>query len=160
MGKLLTKAKDIKTQERRKVVLQLRKEGNTYQGIVDAVLDQFDESDLPNNYDQRQAYQDVKRELDKLRCDVAETAEEIKSIEIQRLERIFNMHFKKAEKDTRSADICLKTHDKIMRLHGLDVTKIAMTDKDGEDLAERLIRTQSLDGDAINSLLKGSEVKE
>ena len=43
-----------------------------------------------------------------------------------------------------------------------DKQEVGFTDAEGKDisLAERLIRTQSMDGDAINSLLKGSEVKE
>ena len=161
MARTKTRSDDIRTQERRDLVLSLRKAGVIYKDIVQAVKNKFPESELPQNYDERQAYQDVRRELQKLMDSVQESASEIKTIETQRLEALFMAHFQKATKgDTKHADLCLKVHDRIMKLHGLDVTRVALTDKDGVDLAERLIRTQSLDGDAINSLLKGSEAKE
>lgn len=120
-----TDAQKIKTQERRKLVLEMRKDGAKYIDIVRAVKEAFPEEDLPRNYDERQAYQDVKRELDKLRTDVSETAEEIKNIEAMRLEELFEKHFKLAlEGEKANADVCLKIHEKIMRLHGLDVDKI------------------------------------
>ena len=52
--------------------------------------------------------------------------------------------------------------DSLSKIQGLFIDKLALTDTEGKDisLAERLIRTQSMDADAINSLLKGSEAKE
>jgi len=115
----------IRSQERRQLVLSLRKSGAHYQQIVDAVKARFSEEELPNGYDVRYAWQDVKRELDKLKADVGESAEELKTIEAQRLEAIFLAHFQKATKgDAKHADLCLKIHDRIMKLYGLDVQKV------------------------------------
>lgn len=152
MSKSKTNSQDLKTQERRLFVLSLRKAGAKYHDIVDAVKVRFKPEELPKNYDVRQAWQDIKRELDKLKSDVEETAEEIRTIEAQRLENIFLGHFQKAIKgDTRHAELCLKIHDRIMKLHGLDITKIAETDSEGNDInfADRLLRKRQIAGSDI-----------
>ena len=66
MARTKTRSDDIRTQERRDLVLSLRKAGVIYKDIVQAVRNKFPESELPSNYDERQAYQDVRRELVKL----------------------------------------------------------------------------------------------
>ena len=123
-----TSAKHIKTKERRKRVLELRKQGYTYDAITDVILSEFAKDDLPSGYDHRQAWQDVKRELAKLQEDITETVEHIKTIEAQRLERLFNAHYQKAtdEQDKNHAELCVKIHDRIMKLHGLDVHTVGI----------------------------------
>ena len=118
---------NIKSQERRKLVMSLRRSGATYDQICEAVRGKFKEADLPKGYDRRYAWQDIKRELDKLKKDVSEAAEDIRTIEAQRLEAIFLANFPHAIKgDQKMAETCLKIHDRIMKLHGLDVLKVGI----------------------------------
>ena len=132
MPKPKIQTQEIKAQERRAFIMDLRKSGVTYQRIADAVNSRFKPDQIPKNYDARNAYQDVSRELDKLKKEVSESAEEIKTMEMERLTNLWFAHFQKAKKGAEKAtDLCLKVHDRIMRLHGLEITKQEITGKDG-----------------------------
>ena len=126
---------EIKSQERRVLVMGLRKSGATYQQISDTVHKKFKAEEIPKNYDSRQAYQDVKRELEKLKAEVSESAEEVKTMEMERLTNLWMAHFQKARNgDEKATDLCLKVHDRIMKLHGLDINRTELTGKDGAPL--------------------------
>jgi len=132
MNKFKTKDNVLKSQERRSFVMDLRKSGATFQQIADAVHSKFKSEEIPKNYDSRQAYQDVSRELEKLKKEVSESAEEVRTMEMERLTNLWMAHFRKAKNgDEKATDLCLKVHDRIMKLHGLDVTKAEITGRDG-----------------------------
>ena len=130
MNQSKTTRRKLKAAERRLMVMTLRKAGSTYRQIVDEVKNQIPEEELPKDYDERQAYRDVARELEKLQMEIGESAEEIRTIEAERLRSLWAAHYEKASNgDRQESDICLKIHDRIMKLHGLEIVKVESDNK-------------------------------
>lgn len=84
-GKSITNGDLLKTADRRSYVLGLRKAGATFRDIARAAHQKFP-GQLPEGYDCRYAYKDVKRELDKLREQMRLDTEAIREMELQRLD--------------------------------------------------------------------------
>jgi len=84
----VTNGELIKTAERRAFVLNLRRSGATYAFIAEAARKHFGEDQLPQGWDCRYAYKDVKRELQKIRDDIGEAVEEIRTLELERLDSL------------------------------------------------------------------------
>ena len=76
----------LETAKRREFVLRQRKGGANYRQIAENAIKKFGIDALPSGWDERYAYKDVKRELDRLRRDIAESAESIIEIEKERLD--------------------------------------------------------------------------
>lgn len=74
----------LRVAERRAFVLQLRKAGLSYRKIAEAVRQQFPPEELPKNYDERRAHEDVRRELKKLKA----LAEDVRQLELERLDEM------------------------------------------------------------------------
>jgi len=111
----------IKTAERRRFVLTLRKMGWTYAKISAAVLKKYGDTAVPRGYDDRYAYKDVKRELDKLRTETGDDAEDIRDIEVLRLESMLEAIFPKALRgDYRAIDRAIKISERLSKLLGID----------------------------------------
>jgi hypothetical protein len=77
----------LDTARRRAFVLELRKRGKSYRVIAEAAKQQFGD-ELPRGWDERYAYKDVRRELDRLKEDTAEDALAVKQIELERLDMV------------------------------------------------------------------------
>ena len=121
MGEWMDKAQQIDTQMRRNFVLDLRKSGATYRQIADAAIKRFGADDLPNGYDARYAYQDVARELDKLKAVVGDLAEDVRELEIQRLDALLLALWPQASKGNQGAvDRVLRIMERRSKLLGLD----------------------------------------
>ena len=111
----------LDTAERRAFVLQLRKGGATYMTIAQAARELFGEDALPNGWDERYAYKDVKRELDHLRKDIAHSTEEIVELETQRLDAMLMVLWPQVSKGDQGAiDRVLRIMDRRAKLLGLD----------------------------------------
>jgi len=125
----------LETAERRAYVFQLRKAGATYAAIVKAAIDKFGVDALPNGFDERYAYKDVKRELDHLRKDIADSAAEIIELETQRLDAMLTVLWPQVAKGNQGAvDRVLRIMERRAKLLGLDCPqKIAPTDPTGKE---------------------------
>ena len=111
----------LETAERRAYVFQLRKAGATYAAIVKAAIDKFGVDALPNGFDERYAYKDVKRELDHLRKDIADSAAEIIELETQRLDAMLTVLWPQVAKGNQGAvDRVLRIMERRAKLLGLD----------------------------------------
>jgi len=113
----------IDTAERRRFVLGLRKAGATYTKIAEAALRKFGINQLPKGWDERYAWKDVKRELDKLHSVTGESAEDIRQMELERLNDMLNALYDEAtgiDPDHGAIDRVLKIMKRRADLLGLD----------------------------------------
>ena len=122
----------LDTAERRAFVLRLRKMGGTYAEISSAATEKFGIDALPRGWDERYAYKDVARELQKLRTEVADAAEDVRALELQRLDdllkSVWMLALGKQETKTTPAvapdydafDRVLKLMERRAKLTGLD----------------------------------------
>lgn len=92
---------------------------------------------LPQHWDERYAWKDVKRELDKLRDEVEDSAEAVRTLELQRLDDMLKSLWPlvaRSNPDLKAMDRVLKLMERRARLTGLDSPqKIAPTTPDGEE---------------------------
>ena len=78
----------IETATRRAFVMNLRLSGAKFEDIAAACVRQFGKDNLPAGYDQRQACQDVLRELRKINAERDEAKAELLRLELERLDRM------------------------------------------------------------------------
>lgn len=118
---LSTTSKDvINTARRREIVLELRKQGKTYRAIAEAVRQQLGD-ELPAGWDERYAYKDVKRELDRLRDEIAEDAQMIRQLELERLDLALDAILPMVRKGNLGAvDRLIRLSESRRKLLGLD----------------------------------------
>lgn len=128
-----TSGRLLETAERRTFVLDLRKSGASYPKIAEAALKRFGAERLPNGWDERYAYKDVKRELDRLNEERTEGAEEVRRLELERLDRMLMGLWTQAIKGQQGAiDRVLKIMKRRANLLGIDAPKrTELTGKDG-----------------------------
>lgn len=99
----------IEATERRNQALQLRKQGGTYRMIAEKMIEKFGKDQLPKGYDERYVFNDVMAILNKLNKEIAENADEVRRLELERLDTMFIKQFEKAVKgDSKSVDACLR----------------------------------------------------
>lgn len=124
----------LATAERRIFVVTLRKAGATYAQIAAAAIKKFGLEALPRGWDERYAYKDVKRELDKLRVQLAADAENVRQLELERLDDLLRGVWEDARSGVLPAvDRALKIMRHRGDLLGLDApVKVAPTDPTGE----------------------------
>ena len=113
----------LETAERRAMVLRLRRGGATYPEIAAAVAKHYGLDRLPNGWDERYAYKDIKRELDKLRSEINESAEDVRELELQRLDAMLKSLWNRAYgegADYKAVDRVLRIMERRSNLLGLD----------------------------------------
>ena len=113
----------LDTAVRRDFVLRMRKAGATYREIASAAIAEFGLEQLPSGWDCRYAYMDVKRELEKLRNIIGEEAEDIRQIELERLNDMLRAVWNQAtgqEPDYGAVDRVLRIMKRRAELLGLD----------------------------------------
>ena len=111
----------INTAERRAFVLDLRRSGANYRDIAATVIQRFGIENLPNGYDSRYAWQDVKRELDRLNKERDEGAEAVR-LELERLDRMLAAIWTHVIAGSFGAiDRALRIMERRARFMGLDV---------------------------------------
>lgn len=130
----------LETQTRRAFVIELRKSGATYDQIAQATIQKFGLGALPAGWDSRYAYKDVARELERVQGYVNGLAEDVKELEVQRLDRLLLAVWKKAaEGDLGAVDRALRIMERRARLLGLDApTHLAVEDWREQAKAEGL----------------------
>lgn len=138
-----TSARIIETAKRRAYVLKLRRAGWTYEKIAQATLNQFGADQLPAGWDTRYAYKDVKRVLDKLHENNAETAEDIRQIVTMRMDAMVKALWPKALRGNVSAiDRVTRIDERRCKLWGVDAAqKLDLRGKDGGPLVAHTTNT-------------------
>lgn len=111
----------IDTAERRRFVIERRKAGDTYQQIAEAAVSEFGADALPSGWDSRYAYKDVKRELRRVREDVAESSGDLLTLELERLDAMLRGLWPAATTgDERAVSAALRIMQRRAKLLGLD----------------------------------------
>ena len=93
----------INTAERRVFVLELRKAGLDYRTIAQKTIEKFGVESLPKGYSEREAHRDVMRELERINAERSEHAEAIRSMELERLDRMLVAMYQLAVKGDYAA---------------------------------------------------------
>lgn len=120
-----TTSRLIKAAQRRSFVLDLRKAGATYTVIVERVHADFPPEDLPKNYDTRQAWQDVMRELKRLNEERRESAAEISRLQEERLTALLFAFWDRAmEGDEKAADRAFRAIKQLSALLCISPAKV------------------------------------
>ena len=111
----------LETAERRAFVLGLRKQGKTYVDIARATIDKFGVERLPAGFDERYAWKDVSRELERLRAEIADSADSVIELEVQRLDAMLDRLWPKVENgDEKAVNTALRVMERRAKLLGLD----------------------------------------
>ena len=135
-----TSAGMIGTAERRAYVLTLKRSGWTYAKIARAAIAKFGAERLPAGWDSRYACKDVKRELDKLNDDNAETAEDIRQIVTMRMDRMIAALWQKVLRGNVAAiDRVTRIDERRCKLWGVDAPTRTDVTSGGEPI-ENVIR--------------------
>lgn len=107
-----TNAKDINSRERMNLALSLRKAGAT----LDQIAKQC-------SYGSRaSAHKAIKRAMAEL---PRENAQELRDLEVARLDELLLAYWQRAKKDINAAHLCLKISERRCRLLGLDLEPMA-----------------------------------
>lgn len=121
MAKAETSAGTLSTAERRAFVLTLRKTGATYRKIAAAAVQRYGGESLPDGWDERYAYKDTMRELERLRETMHEDCQFVLQVELERLDRLMEaMWSRAADGDEAAIDKVLKIMDRRAKYLGLD----------------------------------------
>jgi DNA-binding CsgD family transcriptional regulator len=131
-----TSQRKLTARERELKALSLRKKGWTYARIGDSL-----------DITCMGAYNAVMRALKKLNEKISEEAEQVRTLELQRLDRMFEKMYDKAinSKDQGAVDRCLRIMDRRAKLLGLDAPERKDITSKGEqikpvELVEVIIR--------------------
>lgn len=131
--------------------MRMRKAGVTYREIADAAVSKFGVDQLPSGWDCRYAYQDVKRELGKLQSVIGEDANDIRQMELERLNDMLKALYGKATRrdpDYGAIDRVLKIMRRRAELLGLDAPqRQEISGPEGETFSITL-RPVTVDNDA------------
>ena len=118
-----TSGRKIATSMRRQFVLQSRLAGYPFSKIIDKIYEwaKNNNIELPKNYNELQACQDVTRELDKLHTTNQEMVGKILDLELERLDYLQTSLWSEALKgDERKTDRVLKIMERRSKYMGLD----------------------------------------
>jgi len=145
----------IETAERRAFVLNLRKRGVNYRQIAQLAIQQFGAERLPAGWDERYAYKDVKRELARLRKEIAEDAEAVRTLELERLDALYvEMHRQALQGIVGAVDRCLRIMERRDKLLGLSMPeKLEVTGEGGAPLLKEVViihSSEEPDGDGAD----------
>ena len=144
--------RELDCAKRRELVLTYRRMGANYRQIAAQIIEEIGIDNLPKNYDSRQVYQDLKRELEKARAEIAETAEEVRQIELDRLDEMHSRVYPVAlgteeiPPDMRAVDRVLKIGERRAALLGIDAPQkadIEIRDTTALDRVERRLANRA-----------------
>ncbi len=130
----------LETKKRRAFVLELRKAGATYAVIVKAAVKKFGADRLPSGWDCRYAYNDIKRELDKLNKECQQTVADLRRLETERIDMaLFAIAGAVKKGHLGAIDRFVKLSARRARLCGLDAPlDLDVTNKG--DITIRIVR--------------------
>ena len=140
-------ASKLTTAIRRKKILQYRMTGMNYQQIVDRLIEEFGEDELPTGYNASHACRDLQRYLNQIDTENKADIVEIKNIHRERLNYLLNILWKKAsEGDLPSIDRTLKIMESLIKLSDVEHITPSKTCPDEEsfnsfaDISEQLFK--------------------
>lgn len=137
MSESIASVKKLTALEREREAMRLRMSGMTYDDIAERL-----------GITKQGAHKAVMRALGKLRTQVLEDASQLRSIEVQRLDVLFNQMYGQAERGNQGAvDRCIKIMERRAKLLGLDITE-----PEGGDSARTVYK---LPADAISPNFMG-----
>jgi len=116
----------VQTAKRRRYALRCRQQGATYKEVAEACIEKWGADRLPNGYDERYAWKDIHRELEKARKEVEEEAETTLKLELRRLDEMQSRLYPVAlgdgdtPPDPRAVDRVLRIMKRRAQLLGLD----------------------------------------
>ncbi len=130
----------LETAERRAFVLRLRKQGKTYVDIAQATIEEFGAERLPAGFDDRYAWKDVARELDRLRNEIADSVDDVVELEVQRLDAIFDKLWPKVENgDEKAVNAALRVMERRAKLLGLDAPTKQDITSEGKQITLKVV---------------------
>lgn len=131
-----TSDRKIATAKRRQFVMQARLQGATFSRIAFNIKEWAKKEgiELPKNYDELQACQDILREIEKLHKNNAKMAQRILDMELERLDNMqFGIYQDAVKGDVIRIDRMIKIMDRRARYLGLDAPiKGEITGAEGE----------------------------
>lgn len=118
----------MKTAERRREVIQLRESGATWEAIANALEKRHGLEKLPSGWDERYAYMDWKRELEKINRDTRESTENVRQMEVRRIDRMLRGIWQQAlggegvtwKQQKEAIDRVVRLQKRRAKLEGLD----------------------------------------
>lgn len=118
----------MKTAKRRREVIQLREAGATWEAIANTMEQRHGLEQLPSGWDERYAYMDWKRELKKIRNQTAEATEEVRQMEVRRIDRMLRGIWQEAlggkettwKQQKEAIDRVIRLQKRRAKLEGLD----------------------------------------
>jgi len=115
-----TTAITITVSERKAYAMKLRTAGLNYREIHQEMIKRYGKDALPSTYDERYAYRDVKAELDRLRSSSLDTAQDLRLLELDRLDQLQTAILGDAlAGNLKAVDRVLKIMDHRAKLMGL-----------------------------------------
>jgi hypothetical protein len=144
-------SEQLATAKRRREVLRLRRAGATYTDVAETLRERHGTDALPNGWDRAYAAKDVSRELQKLRSVNTETAEDLRALEVERLDEMLNGVWTNATGgDTDAVSAALRIQKRRAKLLGLDAAERVEIDQNVNVRAEivelRAVIMGALDG--------------
>jgi len=111
----------VETALRRRFVLEKRSKGLSYREIAEAAVEEFGADRLPDGWGKRYAHKDVTRVLRDLESDLDETAREVRTLELIRLDALYKGVATAAENgDTSAVREARKIIKRRCRMLGID----------------------------------------
>jgi len=167
-----SKEQQLKTARRRNRVLKLRERGASYRDIASALKEQFGESNLPKGYDERYAHQDLTRALEQTKDDLEETAQQVRRLEVRRLNRMLREFYAIAIDSTapneqppswkmqkEAVDRVLKIMKRRAKLRGLDApdqVELSTGDVEWDDFTDEELQ-MIIEGEDVQTVLEQRE---
>jgi len=153
--KAKTSPRLLNTAERRAFVLNLRRTGATYDQIAQMAIQQFGADRLPRGWDSLYASKDVMRALEFWNREIKEGVDEIRTLELQRLDAMFVQMYRQALQGVVGAvDRCLKIMERRDKLLGLSLPeKLEVTGEGGAPLLKEVViihSSEEPDGDGAD----------
>lgn len=113
-------AKVISATVRRRDAVNLRVMGLSYREVFDALVQKYGREALPPSYDERNCYKDIAFELKRLKSESLETAQELRLMTVERLDKLLMEAMSQAlAGNLKAIDRCLKIEDMRAKLFGL-----------------------------------------
>ncbi len=124
--------------ERRIIALALRKQGGSYRQIAEQMRRM---EGISPKYSEAQAHNDVRGALRELITRMDEAAEEVRRLELERLDELLSAYWHRAKTDPQAAQLVLSIMGKLEVLRGLPTDKrhVELSGKDGGALVWKVV---------------------
>lgn len=138
----------VETAERRRFILNMRKGGATYQAVANAAIKHFGKENLPKGFDSRYAWYDIKRELTRINKERDVLTEEVRTLELERLDRMLDAIWGQVTQGHLGAiDRALRISERRARFEGLDAALKTDVTSGGEAITFIITKRDETDED-------------